>query len=77
MGAHQTLYAGYLKALDQMAGPGVAVADMTTMWNELVARKKFEDLTGNGINHPNDFGHMVYAQLIMAMLQDGTPQSNK
>ncbi len=67
--ADQTIYAGYLDALEQMAGPGVVVANMTTIWNELVARKKFEDLTGNGINHPNDFGYMVYAQVILAMLQ--------
>lgn len=66
--ADRAIYAGYDRALEKLAGPGVAVADMTTMWNQLVARKKFEDLTGNGINHPNDFGHMVYAQVIVAML---------
>ncbi|MBX7074950.1 MAG: hypothetical protein K1X71_17550 [Pirellulales bacterium] len=26
------------------------------------------DLTGNGLNHPNDFGHRLYAQTILALL---------
>lgn len=74
MGAPPAIYAGYDQALKELAGEGMAVADMTTMWDELVARKKFEDLTGNGINHPNDFGHMVYAQVIAAMLQGSTKE---
>jgi len=28
-------------------------------------RKTHHDLTGNGINHPNDFGHRLYAQVIL------------
>jgi acyl-CoA thioesterase I len=44
---------------------GVAVADVTSFWAELLKRKKFYDLTGNGLNHPNDFGHKVYAQVIL------------
>jgi hypothetical protein len=30
----------------------------------LLKRKPFSDLSGNNINHPNDFGHRVYAQII-------------
>ena len=26
----------------------------------IAARKKPEDLLGNNINHPNDYGHWVY-----------------
>ncbi|MCA9060384.1 MAG: hypothetical protein KDA85_17865, partial [Planctomycetaceae bacterium] len=26
------------------------------------------DLTGNGVNHPNDFGHRVYAQVLASLL---------
>ena len=29
------------------------------------------DLTGNGLNHPNDFGHRLYAQAILAALGTG------
>ena len=41
---------------------------MTSMWDALLKRKSFYDLTGNGVNHPNDFGHMVYAQTLLALL---------
>ena len=34
----------------------------------LLKRKRFYDLTGNGVNHPNDFGHCVYAQSLLALL---------
>ena len=35
------------------------LADMTSIWEALLKRKTFYDLTGNGVNHPNDFGHCV------------------
>jgi len=25
------------------------------------------DLTGNGLNHPNDFGHRLYAQTLLSL----------
>ena len=45
----------------------MAVADVTTIWSWLVARKRYLDLSGNGVNHPNDFGHRVYAETILAL----------
>ena len=57
----------YRDALKALQGPGVAVADMTTMWIDLLRHKTFADLTGNGVNHPNDFGHAVYANVIEAL----------
>jgi acyl-CoA thioesterase-1 len=42
----------------------------TSVWEEFLKRKKDADLTGNGVNHPNDFGHRVYAQVIAALLLD-------
>ena len=29
-------------------------------WCRLLEKKDFYDLTGNGVNHPNDYGHRVY-----------------
>ncbi|QDV25603.1 PVC-type heme-binding CxxCH protein [Aureliella helgolandensis] len=49
-------------------GPGVAFADLTAVWEELLHRKNDLDLTGNGLNHPNDFGHRLYAQTILQLL---------
>jgi lysophospholipase L1-like esterase len=62
------LYKSYLEALGKLVKPGVALADMTTMWAELIRQKSYLDLTGNGMNHPNDFGHSIYAQLITATI---------
>lgn len=37
-----------------------AFADVFTRWKALTVRKKPEDLLGNNINHPNDYGHWIY-----------------
>lgn len=58
----------YRDALASLAGPGVALADVTSLWQEMLSRKREVDLTGNGVNHPNDFGHRVYAQAVLALL---------
>jgi lysophospholipase L1-like esterase len=66
-------FAEYRQALGALRGPGVAFADVTDIWTELLVRKSVYDLTGNGVNHPNDFGHRVYADVILAQLCDPTP----
>jgi lysophospholipase L1-like esterase len=63
----------YRDALAALTGEGVALADVTTLWTELVARKNPHHLSGNGSNHPNDFGHRVYAQTILTVLGYGSP----
>lgn len=62
------LFPKYRDELARLCKPGVALADMTSVWNEFLKRKKTHDLTGNGVNHPNDFGHRVYAQVLAALL---------
>ena len=57
-------FVGYRDALRTLATTNVALADMTAPWLELLKRKSFSDLSGNNINHPNDFSHRVYAQVI-------------
>jgi acyl-CoA thioesterase-1 len=59
----------YRDALFGLAGPGVAVADEYSVWQGMLKNKKFLDLTANGINHPNDFGHRVYAQVVLQLLK--------
>jgi hypothetical protein len=41
-----------------------AFADVFNNWKALAARKKPEDLLGNNINHPNDFGHWIYFRVL-------------
>jgi acyl-CoA thioesterase-1 len=62
------MFPRYRDALASLAGPGVALADLTSLWQELLQRKREVDLTGNGVNHPSDFGHRLYAQVILTLL---------
>ncbi|WP_457791621.1 SGNH/GDSL hydrolase family protein [Anaeromassilibacillus sp. SJQ-5] len=47
---------------------GVALAPMTDMHTYLLSKKRYEDMDGNGVNHPNDFLARVYAQTIAQCL---------
>ena len=47
---------------------GIAFIDTGGYWEKYFANKKFRDLTGNGVNHPNDFGHRFYAETIADVL---------
>lgn len=61
-------YRQQLIRLQATRGSGCALADVTALWAGLLKTKRYHDLTGNGINHPNDFGHRLYAQTLLAML---------
>lgn len=58
----------YRDALARLCEPGVALADLTSIWTGFLELKQDWDQTGNGVNHPNDFGHRVYTQVIGALL---------
>lgn len=64
----QELFPAYRDALAGLQAPGVALADVTSIWSRFLALKHDWDQTGNGVNHPNDFGHRVYAQVIATLL---------
>ena len=70
------LFPQYRDALAELCGPGVALADLTSFWQEMFEHKADRDLTGNGVNHPNDFGHRVYAQVLSALLIPVAGSSN-
>jgi len=55
-------------ALGALGADGIVLADLTQLWADLLAVKTYHDLTGNGVNHPNDFGHRLYAQVLLALL---------
>jgi acyl-CoA thioesterase-1 len=46
---------------------GCAYADVFRNWENLTSNKKPEDLLANNINHPNDFGHWIYFQVLTAL----------
>jgi hypothetical protein len=58
----------YKPVLDAFAGEGIVVADITAMHKELLKTKKYQDMSGNNINHPNDYLARWYAQYISGML---------
>ena len=59
--------AEYLKPLQEIerANTGVAVANVTEANSFILSRKKFWDVSGNGVNHPGDYMTRVYAQCAM------------
>jgi len=62
------MFSKYRDELAKLTGPKAALADLTSVWQELLENKHDLDLTGNGLNHPNDFGHRLYAQAILELL---------
>ena len=66
------MFAKYRDELKALTGPGIALADVTAVWELLLRNKHDLDLTGNGLNHPNDFGHRLYAQAILSLLTNAS-----
>jgi lysophospholipase L1-like esterase len=62
------MFPQYRDALASLCEPGIALADLTSLWTEMLRRKRDCDLTGNGVNHPSDFGHRVYASALLSLL---------
>lgn len=56
------------KELAKFVGEGVALVDIHQVQQALLRRKRFIDLTGNHVNHPNDFMVRLYAQAVSAAL---------
>lgn len=57
----------FIDKMDSLIGPGIALADITSMQKELLRHKRYIDVTGNNVNHPNDFFHRMIAQYMIAM----------
>lgn len=66
------------RALECLAGERehVAFVDIRSVWDEVVHRKGFWSMTGNGVNHPNDFGHQIYEECLAQALmrKSGAPE---
>ena len=65
-----TYHAQYPEALaarepDWAEDYNVAVADVTTVNIDMYERKIYQDVTGSNSNHPNDYMHRIYAQVIL------------
>jgi lysophospholipase L1-like esterase len=60
----------YRAAMYELAASqaGISVLDMTSVWDTIVPKKSFYDVTVNGVNHPWNFGHKLYADVIIQAL---------
>ncbi len=58
----------YKAVLNSLTGVGIVIADMTGVHKELLKHKSYQDMTGNNINHPNDYLIRWYAQFISGLL---------
>ncbi len=54
----------FAEALRTLSAENTAIADVRPFWVKMLERKDFYDLTGNGVNHPNDFGYRAYAKVL-------------
>lgn len=63
--ASPEIYPQYAAAQSALIGPYVAFADVTAVWTSIESRKSHMDISGNGLNHPNDYGHRIYADVIL------------
>ena len=59
-----------IKNSNEYSGKNISLAKVHTMFTELVsvAGKLTRDYLGNNINHPNDFGVRLYAQVVLKTL---------
>jgi len=48
---------------------GVAVADVNEMHRYVMTKKRYFDMTGNNVNHPNDFVARLYTQTMMKTIR--------
>ena len=48
---------------------GVAFANVTEMHEYLLTKKRYYDMTGNNVNHPNDFIARLYSQILIRTLE--------
>ncbi|MDB6027852.1 MAG: Lipolytic protein family [Verrucomicrobiales bacterium] len=55
----------YALATEKVArAKGCAFGDIFHNWIAISAKKKPEDLLSNNVNHPNDFGHWMYFEVL-------------
>ena len=58
----------YYQEYEKLDFNNLAICNMTLAHFYLLSRKAFKDMSGNNINHPNDFLARVYAQSILQVM---------
>ena len=65
---HNNIQESYRPELLKLESKGIAIADMTYWHKWLLNYKSYQDMTGNNINHTNDYLSRWYAQLLLSLL---------
>ena len=65
------------KALLKYEKEGMVVADVGRFHDSLLYTKRYQDMTGNNINHPNDYLARVYAQVLFQTITIEASVSNQ
>ena len=58
----------FMSAILQMEETGFAVGDWWSLHDHVLTRKRYFDMTGNNVNHPNDFLARLMAQTVAAAI---------
>ena len=58
----------YYDVLKELECAGTAIASFYHLQKALLEKKRFVDMTGNNVNHPNDFMIRCHAQTLACML---------
>lgn len=61
------LQGSYVQELNKLSSKNIAIVDMTSVHKILLAKKSYQDMTGNNVNHPNDYLSRWYAQMICGL----------
>lgn len=65
---HSQIQEEYRLPIWSLANKGVSVADVTVWHKWLLSHKSYQDMTGNNINHPNDYLARWYAHIVSELL---------
>ncbi len=66
---NQNFFREAMKNANWSSANHTVIADMTTFYEDLLARKRYWDMSCNNINHPNDFLARGYTQLMLRTLE--------
>lgn len=65
---HDLEFAEKVRQFVESSDSSIALADVQKVWRKILEKKDFYDISGNGVNHPNDYGHRVYASVLLQLL---------
>lgn len=65
----------YSSAIYELEREGVAVADVTSVYQYALTRKDYIDMTGDFLCHPNDFGNRIFVQTMLKTVEAGTEEA--